>query len=55
MHELVVRLSLNGRAWGGEFTRPWVLAGRGMGAAVAVAYAAQHKVSQPYPEPSPEP
>ena len=44
VHELVVRLSLNGRAWGGEFTRPWVLAGRGMGAAVAVAYAAQHKV-----------
>lgn len=43
VHELVVRLSLNGRAWGGEFTRPWVLAGRGMGAAVGVAYAAQHK------------
>lgn len=43
VHELVVRLSLNGRAWGGEFTRPWVLAGRGMGAAVGVAYAALHK------------
>tara|TARA_B110001452_G_C15207577_1_gene418893 strand:- start:225 stop:1682 length:1458 start_codon:yes stop_codon:yes gene_type:complete len=43
LHELVVRLSLNGRAWGGEFTRPWVLFGRGMGAAVAVGYAAQHE------------
>ena len=43
LHELVVRLSLNGRAWGGEFTRPWVLVGRGMGAAGAVAYAARHE------------
>ena len=43
LHELVVRLSLNGRDWGGAFTRPWVLCGRGMGAAVATAYAAKHK------------
>jgi len=42
LHELVVRLSLNGREWGGAFTRPWVLCGKGMGGAVAVAYAAMH-------------
>ena len=42
MHELVVRLSLNGRDWGGAWTRPWVLLGRGMGAAIATAYAARH-------------
>ena len=38
-----MRLSLNGRDWGGAYTRPWVLVGRGTGAAVAVAYASQHK------------
>ena len=43
LHELVVRLSLNGRDWGGAFTRPWVLVGRGMGAAIACAYAAKHR------------
>ena len=43
LHELVVRLSLNGRDWGGAFTRPWVLLGKGTGAAVASAYAARHK------------
>lgn len=42
LHELVVRLSLNGRDWGGAWTRPWVLLGKGMGAAVAVAYAVRH-------------
>ena len=42
VHELVVRLSLNGRDWGGAWTRPWVLVGRGTGAAVATAYAARH-------------
>eukprot|EP00965_Chrysotila_dentata_P149029 4922441-Pleurochrysis_carterae.AAC.1 len=42
VHELVVRLSLNGREWGGAFTRPWVLCGKGMGGAVAVAYVSQH-------------
>lgn len=41
LHELVVQLSLNGRDWGGAFTRPWVLGGRGTGAAVAAAYAAR--------------
>ena len=39
---LVVRLSLNGREWGGAFTRPWVLCGKGMGGVVAVAYAVRH-------------
>jgi len=43
LHELVVRLSLNGRDWGGAYTRPWVLCGKGMGGAVAVAYAARHE------------
>ena len=43
VHELVVRLSLNGRDWGGAWTRPWVLVGRGTGAAVATAYAARHR------------
>lgn len=43
LHELVVRLSLNGREWGGAYTRPWVLCGKGMGGAVAVAYAAAHE------------
>ena len=43
LHEMVVRLSLNGRDWGGAWTRPWVLGGRGMGAAIAAAYAAKHK------------
>jgi len=43
VHELVVRLSLNGRDWGGAFTRPWVIVGRGTGAAVASAYASKHK------------
>lgn len=43
VHELVVRLSLNGRDWGGAWTRPWVLGGRGTGAAVATAYAVRHK------------
>ena len=43
LHELVVRLSLNGRDWGGAWTRPWVLMGRGTGAAVASAYASMHK------------
>jgi pimeloyl-ACP methyl ester carboxylesterase len=43
LHEMVVRLSLNGRDWGGAWTRPWVLGGRGMGAAIATAYAARHK------------
>lgn len=43
LHELVVRLSLNGREWGGKFTRPWVLCGKGMGGAVATAYAARHE------------
>jgi pimeloyl-ACP methyl ester carboxylesterase len=42
LHELVVRLSLNGRDWGGAWTRPWVLVGRGMGAAIATAYATRH-------------
>ena len=42
LHELVVRLSLNGRDWGGAWTRPWVMMGKGMGAAVAVAYAVRH-------------
>jgi len=42
LHELVVRLSLNGRDWGGAWTRPWVLCGKGMGAAVAIAYAVRH-------------
>ena len=42
VHELVVRLSLNGREWGGAHTRPWVLCGKGMGGAVAAAYAARH-------------
>lgn len=42
VHELVVRLSLNGRDWGGAWTRPWVLVGRGTGAAIATAYAARH-------------
>mmetsp|Transcript_9226 Transcript_9226/g.29252 ORF Transcript_9226/g.29252 Transcript_9226/m.29252 type:complete len:481 (-) Transcript_9226:223-1665(-) len=42
LHEMAVRLSLNGRDWGGAFTRPWVLCGKGMGGAVAVAYAARH-------------
>jgi len=43
LHELVVRLSLNGREWGGAYTRPWVLCGKGMGGAVAVSYAARHE------------
>ena len=43
LHELVVRLSLNGRDWGGAWTRPWVLCGRGTGAAIASAYAVRHK------------
>eukprot|EP00962_Isochrysis_galbana_P001542 scaffold396_cov127-Isochrysis_galbana.AAC.12 len=43
LHELVVRLSLNGRDWGGAYTRPWVLCGKGMGGAVAAAYAARHE------------
>jgi pimeloyl-ACP methyl ester carboxylesterase len=42
LHELVVRLSLNGRDWGGAWTRPWVCVGRGTGAAIATAYAARH-------------
>ena len=42
LHELVVRLSLNGREWGGAWTRPWLLGGKGMGAALAVAYATRH-------------
>ena len=41
LDELVVQLSLNGRDWQGTgYTRPWVLGGRGLGAAVASAYAA---------------
>ena len=43
LHELVVRLSLNGRDWGGAWTRPWVLLGKGTGGAVASAYVARHK------------
>ena len=43
VHELVVRLSLNGRDWGGAYTRPWVIVGKGMGGAIASAYAARHK------------
>ena len=31
LHEMAVRLSLNGRDWGGAFTRPWVPCGEGMG------------------------
>ena len=42
VHELVVRLSLNGRDWGGAWTRPWVMIGRGIGAGIATAYAARH-------------
>ena len=42
VHELVVRLSLNGREWGGKYTRPWALCGKGMGAAVGAAYASRH-------------
>jgi pimeloyl-ACP methyl ester carboxylesterase len=43
VHELVVQLSLNGKDWSGAtFTRPWVMAGCGLGAAVATAYAARH-------------
>ena len=42
LHELVVKLSLNGRDWEGAYTRPWVLGGRGTGAAVACNYAARN-------------
>ena len=37
-----MRLSLNGRDWGGAWTRPWILVGKGLGGAIAAAYAAKH-------------
>ena len=39
---IVVELSLNGRDWEGKYTRAWTLCGRGLGAAVACAYAARY-------------
>ena len=42
LDHLVVDRGLNGKDMAGEYTRPWTLAGRGLGAAVATAYAAAH-------------
>lgn len=41
--ELAVRLDLNGRNWDcTTYTRPWLICGRGLGGAVAAAFAASH-------------